>query len=30
MEIKVSMFSKIPLESHMRINVTHDFFKSGV
>ena len=30
MEIKVSMFSKIPLKSHMRINVIHDFFKSGV
>ena len=29
MEIyKVSMFSKIPLKSHWRINVNHDFFKS--
>ena len=28
MEIKVSMFSKIPLKSHRRINVIHDFFLS--
>ena len=26
MEIKVSTFSKIPLKSHRRINVIHDFF----